>query len=155
MADWSLTFAALWTALDGDETLTPLMVGGTKYRFAGGLLKRMELEPARCPILAVGPAPEGSHLMPARRRRGSDLEDRFAVQIELATSGQEAAQILHLLQAVRNCIEANIGDAFGLNDSGPHEAEFQGVRFDLVPSEKGPTPFWTCSVVCVFRFRSP
>jgi hypothetical protein len=154
VSSWSDTLTAIWAALDADETLTDLLAGGTKYKFqSGGLLKRLAIERALCPILGLGPASDGSQLRPARRRRGGDREDRFALQLEIATSSIDAAPVLVLLDTFHKCIEANIGNGFGLADAGPHEIEFQGPKFDLVPDEKGPIPFWTCSVVCICRYR--
>ncbi|MBM3957391.1 MAG: hypothetical protein FJ313_05000, partial [Gemmatimonadetes bacterium] len=79
--NWQLdTRNALWAALGADAAWKRAFGGGTEHRFAKGqTLKRMEIEPAWCPIIAIGPG--ATELPPVSRRTLADDVDRYNLAV--------------------------------------------------------------------------
>jgi len=145
--DYADTFDQIWAALDADATVTSLMSGGTKYRWTGGLLRRLEIEPVMCPVLSLGPS--GNFSLPFDHHLG---EPTLPLLCEIATRGQDCRDGLALMAAVVRCLIAGVAaDRFGQDDLD--RVEFSGANMNLHPGRDAANPLWVASftVTCFYR----
>jgi len=148
---------AIWSRLQADATLSALLKGGTLFRFNGqGVLTRMEIAPAVCPVFAMAPAPGSTHHWPpAKRRRGpaAGLERRTAFLVEMATAGDDSRKILELAEGFEDFMARQFeADGFGLG-STLAEAEYLDQSYAAKLSLDKHIELWqfTATMVCKFR----
>ena len=155
---YTTTRQAVWTKLDADADVTALMVGGTKLKMDGGLRKPLLIEPAMCPLLAMGPRRVSGVVSTVRR--GDEDEPRYVVSAQLATAGDDAENVEELFSAVREVLKGQF--PYGLDDAPYylHTQEIRDVEFALRPTAKGsketqPTrnPVWVCEFQVELRYR--
>ena len=142
---------AIWTALDADATLTSLLARGTKIKWAGGLRKRVQIEPAACPILMFGP---GQAHVPSIRSGGHDSrsEWRYGLRFDVHTEGQDCDEAEELVHRVIAVLAAEF--PFGLAASdGLYALDVQDFEFAVNPDPDTATPIWTATFVAVARYR--
>lgn len=147
MIDFDGAFDKVWAALDADEDITALMMRGTKYRWLGGLLQRLEITPAMCPILSLGPG--GEFALAYDHHEG---EPTFPLMCEIATEGQDCRTGLKLLAAVaRRLRDQADSDRFDQQDLD--RVAFGAVSMDPHPGRDAANPLWvaTFRVNLVFR----
>lgn len=149
----ALTLAAFWTRVDADAALTAVLTKGTKYRFAANnLLTSTKMTPANCPAFAMAPAPDGHAWPPAKRDRGEGMVERFAIQAEMATAGNDRGPILNLADAFRTCVRANMRlDGFGV--AALNDVDFSGPAYWQEPSKDETILIWKFQVVCICSYR--
>jgi hypothetical protein len=146
----------LWSRLQADSAMSALLKGGSLFRFNGqGVLTRLEIMPAICPVFALAPAPAGHHWPPAKRRRGPELERRTAFLIEMATAGEDSRDIVNLAEAFEDFMRRQFdADNFGM---GAVFAEAEYANQSYVPKlglEKN-IKLWqfTMTMNCKFRIQ--
>ena len=109
---------AIWSRLQADSAMSALLKGGTLFRFNGqGVLTRLEILPAVCPVFAMAPAAGLHHWPPAKRKRGpaAVLERRTAFLIEMATAGEDSRDIVDLAEGFEDFMTRQFeADNFGL-----------------------------------------
>jgi hypothetical protein len=116
------TLAAFWNRLKADDWYASSGLDkGTLFTFSNftippdTILKRLQVTPAICPVLAIAPAPDGHHWRPAKRRRGEGIEDRAAFLVEMATADNDARKIVALAEGFKEFVEAQqTRDNFGI-----------------------------------------
>jgi hypothetical protein len=146
----------LWSRLQADSVMSALLKGGSLFRFNGqGVLTRMEIMPAICPVFALAPAPAGHHWPPAKRRRGPELERRTAFLIEMATAGEDSRDIVNLAEGFEDFMRRQIvADDFGLGGFLA-EAEYSGESYVPKIALQKHIELWqfTCTMTCKFRLQ--
>ena len=140
---------ALWQALDADPEFRRLSRAGTRFNFDRGLLKRIEIEPAMCPIVAI--APQTATLNPIEERQDSDETVTFNVQ--LATAGQEVGDCETLLLAFAAALQADVSTLNALRSNRLVRINFEGIDFSLWPDKESSRPIWICEFRLVSIFE--
>ncbi len=148
---------ALWSRLQADAAMSALLKGGTLFRFNGqGVLTRMAIMPATCPVFAMAPAPGFSHHWPpAKRRRGPGLERRTAFLIEMATAGDDSRNIVNLAEAFEDFMSRQFqADNFGLGSTFA-EAEYSNQSYAAKLALDKHIELWqfTGTMTCKFRIQ--
>ena len=146
---------AIWEALDADTTLSGLLAGGTKIKWAGGLRKRLEIEPAMCPILVMGPdSAEVPGLMAGTRALSSGHDHRSEWRLRLVfhvyTAGQDVDECEELLFRVVAVLADQF--AFGLADNGLYAMDFPQTEFEPQPLPAAKTIIWRGVLVALARY---
>ena len=145
---------AIWNRLQADAAMSALLKGGTLFQFNGqGVLTRLEIMPAICPIFAMAPAPAGHHWAPAKRRRGPGLERRTAFLIEMATAGDDSRNIVNLAEAFEDFMARQFEkDNFGLG-AMLAEAEYSNQSYVAKLGLDKHIELWqfTTTITCKFR----
>lgn len=147
---------AIWNRLQADPAMSAALKGGTLFRFNGqGVLTRMEITPALCPILSISAAQGGHHWPPAKRVRGpmAALERRTSLLLEMATAGEDQRRVLDLTETFQGFMHRQFqADNFGLGVSWA-EAEYAGMRYVPKLALQKHIEFWqfTATMVCKFR----
>ena len=142
---------AIWSALDADATLTSLMARGTKIKWAGGLLKRMQIEPAACPILMFGPAKAQAPNI-ASGGHDSRSEWRYGLRFETHTEGQDCDEAEELVHRVIAVLAAEFPFELGASD-GLYALDLEDVEFSVCPDPKTPKPIWSATFLAEARYR--
>jgi hypothetical protein len=149
-------FNALWTRLQSDPDMSARLAKGTLFPFAGeGVLRKMEIVPAICPVLAMAPAPAGHHWPPAKRTRGpaAGLERRTAFLVEMATAGADSRQIVDLAEAFEDFVSRQFAaDNFGLGATWA-EAEYSDPSYAPKLALTKHIELWQCTATMTCRFR--
>jgi hypothetical protein len=148
---------ALWSRLQADSAMSALLKGGTLFRFNGqGVLTRMAIMPAICPVLALAPAAGfAHHWPPAKRRRGpaAELERRTAFVIEMATAGDDSRNIVNLAEAFEDFMSRQFeADNFGLGSTFA-DAEYSNQSYAAKLALDKHIELWqfTATMACKFR----
>jgi hypothetical protein len=147
---------AIWSRLQADSAMSALLQGGTMFRFNGqGVLTRLEIMPAICPVFAMAPAAGGHHWPPAKRRRGpaATLERRTAFVVEMATAGEDSRNIVNLAEGFEDFMTRQFqADGFGLG-STLAEAEYSNESYVPKTALTKHIELWqfTATMVCKFR----
>ena len=149
-------FNAIWGRVKTDADMASRLGRGTMFPFTGeGVLRRLGITAAICPVLAMAPATGGHHWPPAKRTRGpaSQLERRTAFLIEMATAGEDSRAILDLAEGFEDFMRRNLAlDGFGLGSSFA-EAEYSSQSYAPRMGMEKHVELWTFSGVMVCRFR--
>ena len=138
----------IWKAVRADSFF--LGLGGTQYDFSGkGLLKKLEIKPAHCPVLAIGPA--GGRLMTIGRKAVDTDAYRIAVQVATAVDvGECEAIVLEFCRVLED-----YWPALALVRGGRlYEIEVTELDYSLHPSDKEPRPLWSAEFILVCKYRT-
>jgi hypothetical protein len=147
---------AVWSRLQADAAMSALLRGGTLFRFNGqGVLTRLEITPAICPVFALAPAAGGHHWPPAKSRRGpaATLERRAAFMVEMATGGEDSRKIVDLAEGFEDFMHRQFSaDNFGLGATFA-EAEYSNHSYVPKLALTKHIELWqfTATMVCKFR----
>jgi len=147
---------AVWNRLRADAVMSEALKGGTLFPFnAQGILTRMEVMPAMCPIFGMAAAQGGHHWPPSKRVRGPmpGIERRTSFLIEMATAGEDQRKILDLSEAFQDFMHRQFEkDNFGLGATWS-EAEYANMSYSPWLSLKKHIEFWqfTGTMICKFR----
>lgn len=141
---------AIWSALTADATLTALLRGGTTIEWAGGVRKRALVEPARCPMLSMGPARAD---VPSIQPGGHDnrSEWRYRLRFEVYTAGQGCDDTEEIAHQVWSVLANEF--PFGLASDGLYTIDIESVEFAVWPDEKAASTIWHCAWLAVARYR--
>ena len=145
----------MWGALDGDATLTALLVGGTKIDWSPGARKRLLVQPAMCPVLLLGPQSAdvpGLSSGPRRRTSGHDQMSEWSVSLSLEayTAGQSVADAEEIVMRALTVLAAE----FPFGETMMHAMDFPQFEFDVQPDAKGANPIWLAQLICTARYRT-
>ena len=147
---------AIWGRLQADAAMSALLKGGTLFRFNGqGILTRLKIMPAVCPIFAMAPAAGQHHWPPAKRKRGpaAGLMRRTAFMLEMATAGDDSRNILNLAEGFEDFMSRQFEtDNFGLGAIFA-EAEYSNQSYAPKVGLQKHIELWefTATMVCQFR----
>jgi hypothetical protein len=141
-------FDGIWTALDGDPTVTSLMGNGTKFKWVGGLLHRLDIVPAMCPLLSLGPA--GDLGLPYDYHEGPPA---LPFSCEIAVDSRDCRVGLRLLVAVFRCLvtEAREGNRFGVPTLD--HLTFSAARMELFRAAEAAVPLWVARFTVTAHYR--
>jgi hypothetical protein len=144
---------AIWTKLEADATLVTLMKGRSFLKFAGGLKKRLIVEPAQCPILAM--APSGAVEMPGVKEMQTPYRNpspwRHGYQWQLDTAGENCGDLEELFGRVVYVLATQF--PYGLDTLS--DVAFEDVAIEPIPDEKDALILWEARFRTVVTFRAP
>jgi hypothetical protein len=147
-------FNAIWTRLKADPDMSVRLAKGTFFPFTGeGVLTKLEVMPAICPVFAMAPAQAGHHWAPAKRRRGPGLMRVTAFLVEMATAGEDSRNIVDLAEAFEAFMARQFeADNFGLGMTFA-EAEFGNQSYVPRLALTKHIELWqfTMTMTCKFR----
>jgi hypothetical protein len=147
---------AIWSRLQADAAMSALLKGGTLFQFNGqGVLTRLEIMPAVCPVFAMAPARGGHRWPPARRKRGPavGLVRRTAFVLEMATAGEDSRHIISLAEGFEDFMSRQFKtDNFGLGSTFA-EAEYSNQSYVPKIALQKHIELWqfTATMICKFR----
>jgi hypothetical protein len=149
-------FNAIWNRLLADSDMSARLAKGTLFKFTGaGVLTRMEITPAICPVFAMAPRADGHHWAPAKRVRGpsAGLERRTAFLVEMATAGEDSRNIVDLAEAFEAFMARQfLADGFGLGTTFA-EAEYAGLSYIPKLALEKHIELWQARVAMTCKFR--
>jgi len=143
---------ALWAALDADDDFMRLTRQGSRIDFAQGLLQRLEIEPARCPLVAMGAGEVD--LPPVETPQMEEPRTIYRVSVQLVTAGQDLAECEELLLALRAALLADWTRLAAVYSDRLVRIRLEDQTFELWPREEQPArPLWNCELVLVCEFE--
>jgi len=137
---------ALLAALKGDVSIAAKVK--TWYEFGSGLKRRLNVEPAACPMLALSPA-DGE----AARTSNALLDVTQRLRIEVATDGQNAEPCEELVALVLARLRACDESCLGLGADGLTGVDVEGVTWEPQPDETGARIVWTARIGVALEWK--
>ena len=143
---------ALWAALDTDDDFMRLAQHGSRIDFAQGLLTRLEVEPARCPLVVMGAGEVD--LPPVESPQVEEPVTVYRLNVQLVTAGQELAECEELLLAFRAALLADWTRLAACCSDRLVRIRIEDQSFELWPREEQPArPLWNCELVLKCEFE--
>lgn len=142
---------ALWAALDADDDFVRLSRNGSRIDFATGLLTRLEVEPARCPLVVMGAG--NVDLPPVEYRQVDEPMTVYRVNVQLVTAGQELAECEELLLAFRAALAADTTRLHAVYSDRLIRIRIEDQTFELWPTKDAARPLWNCELTLKCEFE--
>jgi hypothetical protein len=142
---------ALWDALSADPDFDALTQGGTRFKFSKGILSRIEIEPAWCPIVSLGAA--SADLPPVESPQMEEPPTFFRINAQLVTAGPELAACEELLLALHAALLADWTRLAALYSDRLVRIRMEDVTFELWPTKDAARPLWNCELVLKCEFE--
>ena len=148
--NWQLeTRNAIWAALHAESDWLAAVGNGTEHRFAKGeLIKRLEIEPRACPVVAIGPA--STDLPPISRKTLASDIDKYRIRVEIATVELDDCEMLvYLFHASMRSQWATLAT---VRDNRLYQID-ASVEYEPLPAKDAPRPLWLAAITLTCRYR--